>query len=561
MNWYYLDQSGEVRGPVSEQAVRELIAAGAFTESTPICLEGSQEWTTFAAAFHRDHTGVGQSASKPVTTSTFQAKIRNMPPALKIGAIIGVVVVGLGFVGLLGLFAVVGAVSQAVKTTGGGKANQTMQSAPLDPVASMEAEFGLKLDRDTAYLYVMGYQYGTKGASAMAELETPQPEFDRLAITTLLNSPDLSPAQRKLAEAGVNDGKAGRRSRLEGIDIESLALAPIQRTLSNYCALGNLPKVIEMATRSNVNEADEFSSLPLHSACNDGHIEIARHLLSLGAVVNVSDRSGRYPIHYAAYSGNLELFVLLLEAGAKIDQKTDTPESNKDSQMAGVIRSAGFDPNDGKQPIHDAAASGSYSVCQYILKNGIKSNVKDNNGRTPLHYATEYMVHGEMKWIPSNAEVIRLFDPQGAVESRFRKAVGVNGRSIRTGGIYLRIFENTGEYKIENGSKWNAHCLELGADYSARLMFWTGKSNDPNEVIRWFRKAAKDDIYAGYYSLSGDNLESIKVEFKSVPDARYREFKGKANGNSLKFAGRLETYNDIPQPVRTYDGDLDFHAE
>jgi hypothetical protein len=547
MNWYYLDQSGEVRGPVSEQAVRELIAAGAFTENTPICPEGSQEWTTFAAAFRQDHTGVGQSASKPVTTSTFRTKIRNMPPALKIAAILGCVVVGLGFVGLLGLFAVVGAVNHAVKTNGGGQANQTAQSAPLDPLASMEAEFGLTLDRDTAYLYVMGYQYGTKGASAMAELETPQPEFDQLAITTLLNSPDLSSAQRKLAEAGVNDGKAGRPSRLEGIDIESLALAPIQRTLSNYCALGNLPKVIEMATRSNVNDADEFSSLPLHSACNDGHIEIARHLLSLGAGIDISDRSGRYPIHHAARSGNLELFVLLLEAGAKIDQKTDTPESNKDPQMAGLIRSSGSDPNDGAQPIHIAAASGSISICQYLLKNGIKADVKDNNGYTPLQYATEYKVHGEMRWLPSNAETIRLFDPEGAVESRFRMAIGANGRSMRTGGVYLRIFENTGEYMIKNGGAWNAHCLELGEDGSANFMIATVDAKPaPSDVIRAFRAPAEGAIYNGSYTLSGDNLDFLRVELHPLPDKRFEVLKGIAHGSSLelKFMSRDDDLQD-----------------
>jgi hypothetical protein len=549
MNWYYLDQSGEVRGPVSEQAVRELIAAGAFTETTPICPEGSQEWTTFATAFRRDHTRVGQSASKPVTNSTFRTKIRNMPPALKIGAIIAVVVVGLGFVGLLGLFAVVGAVNQAVKTTGGGQANQSAQSAPLDPVASMEEEFGLKLDRDTAYIYVMGYQCGSKGASAMAGLETPQPGFDQLAITAVLNSPDLSPSQRKLAEAGVNDGKSGRPNRLGGIDIESLERAPIERTLSNYCALGNMPKVIQMATQSNVNEADEFDDLPLHNACYNGHIEIVRHLLKLGAKIDISDSSGYYPIHLAASNGNLELFILLLQAGAKFDQKTDKPHSRTDSQTSRLYRSTGAEPNpnDGKQPIHCAAAGGSYAICQYLLKNGVKADAKDNNGHTPLQYATDYVVHGEMRWYPSNAETIRLFDPNGSVESKFRKAVGANGRSIRTGGIYLRIFENTGEYMIKNGGAWNAHCLELGEDYSARFMIATvDKEPQPSDIIRAFRAPAEGAIYNGSYTLSGDNLDFLRVELHPLPDKRFEVLKGIAHGSSLelKFMSRDDDLQD-----------------
>ncbi len=87
------------------------------------------------------------------------------------------------------------------------------------------------------------------------------------------------------------------------------------------------------------------------------------------------------------------------------------------------------------------------------------------------------------------------------------------------------------------------------------------KKPHPSEVIRLFREPKEGSVYSGSYKLTGDNLESIKVNFQSVPDARFREFRGIATGSCLKFAGRLETYNDIPQPIRTYEGDLNFHTE
>lgn len=541
MNWYYLDQSGKVQGPISEQAVRELIAAGAITETTPICPKGSQEWTTFSAAYRQDHTGVGQHASKPVTTSTFKTKIRNMPTALKIGAGIGVAVIAIGLIGLVVLFAVVGAANQA---------NQSAQQASLDPVASIEAEFGLKLDRDTAYIYVMGYQMGSKGASEMVGLETPQPVYDQMATTILLNNPDLSAEQRKLAEAGLQDGKAGRPNRLEGIDIESLAVAraPIKRTLSDYCSQGDLTKVTEMATRSNVNQADEYSNLPLHSACYKGHIDIVRHLLSLGARIDRSDGSGEYPIHKAAKSGNLELFISLLESGAKIDQKTDiSAEFNKDRQSAGLLRSIGKDPNPGAQPIHSAAESGSLSICQYLVKRGISPDVKDNNGLTPLHYATNYKTYGELNWISSNAEVIRMFDPEGKIEKKHRMAIGPSGSSIRTSGIYLRILKNTGKHAINDGKPWIANVLELGENGTASVMIATADTKpQPSDVIRAFRSPTEGSIYKGFYKLSGENLDFLRVDLYSIPEERYRLLRGPARGDSLnlKFMSMEEGMQD-----------------
>ncbi|MBP9225935.1 MAG: DUF4339 domain-containing protein [Verrucomicrobiales bacterium] len=48
MNWYYLTESGEVVGPISEETLKELNATGALKVETQICREGTQEWTSLA---------------------------------------------------------------------------------------------------------------------------------------------------------------------------------------------------------------------------------------------------------------------------------------------------------------------------------------------------------------------------------------------------------------------------------------------------------------------------------------------------------------------------------
>lgn len=589
MNWYYLDNSGDVRGPVSEQAVKELITAGVFNNSTQICPKGSKQWTTVATAFeidlrnpnvcppqlsgstvHYHAATAGEGKPRPRIGSNFLGGFSRLPVPLKIGAAFVFLFGVLLLISVLTIIVFIGAADKAVTKVAAADSNQSTYSQTSDPLSSMQAEFGIKIYRDTAYLYVMGYQFGSKGASEMMGVENPKADFDELVPSVIFNNPDLSAEQKRVLESGFSDGKSGRPNRLDGIDLQLLEPAPAKRTLSEYCSLGNLPKVMELATQGNVNEPDEFSSLPLHSACATGNLQIVQHLLNLGARIDLVETSGFYPIHSAASGGNLDLFILLLKAGALIDQKTDLPEFYRDAQTASLVQSTGVNPNDGKQPIHVAAASGSYSVCQYILNNGVKFDIKDNNGLTPLHYATDYSVNGSMMWLPSNAGVIRLFDPSGAVESRFRSAVGPKGKSIRTGGVYLRIFENTGDYKIENGGVWNAHCLEFTAEQKVRFLFWTGASNNPSAIIRFFRKDSNDDVYSGSYQLRGENLNSLKVDLSSIPQEGLQILTGAAYGESLslKFTSSQDSLQDqffgkpeITNNESTNIGDFKFYSE
>lgn len=45
--------------------------------------------------------------------------------------------------------------------------------------------------------------------------------------------------------------------------------------------------------------------------------------------------------------------------------------------------------DNGRSAIHQAIFSGSVMSCEYLILNGAKINTQDNEGRTPLHLATE----------------------------------------------------------------------------------------------------------------------------------------------------------------------------
>lgn len=64
-----------------------------------------------------------------------------------------------------------------------------------------------------------------------------------------------------------------------------------------------------------VNERDNLNWLPIHEACNYGHVELVELLIKYGAKVN--DHIGPItPLHDAAQNGHLEVVKLLLKAGA-----------------------------------------------------------------------------------------------------------------------------------------------------------------------------------------------------------------------------------------------------
>uniref|UniRef100_A0A182NP47 RING-type E3 ubiquitin transferase n=1 Tax=Anopheles dirus TaxID=7168 RepID=A0A182NP47_9DIPT len=103
----------------------------------------------------------------------------------------------------------------------------------------------------------------------------------------------------------------------------------------------------------------------LQVAAHQGHVELVKHLLLLGANVNVVDKEGDSTLHYAAFGNQPEIMRVLLQHNASIDELNS-------SHCSALHISAH------KKPPH---------CVKVLLEFGANVNVQDAYGDTALHDA------------------------------------------------------------------------------------------------------------------------------------------------------------------------------
>ncbi|OJJ03051.1 hypothetical protein ASPVEDRAFT_889539 [Aspergillus versicolor CBS 583.65] len=122
--------------------------------------------------------------------------------------------------------------------------------------------------------------------------------------------------------------------------------------------------------------------------------------------LHARDHQGYMPIHYAASVADLNV-LKLVEAGADprvgINNRCNVLHISAGAGQASALgllcklyTDHGWDINqpdeNGRSPLHYAAASGSSECVFYLLQAGAAINVQDRQGLTPLHATTEYRI-------------------------------------------------------------------------------------------------------------------------------------------------------------------------
>ena len=122
--------------------------------------------------------------------------------------------------------------------------------------------------------------------------------------------------------------------------------------------------------------ASNHLKTPLHVAASEGHVDVVNSLLLGGAVTDVSRpttlsrfASWSNPLHIACRKGYLEIVEVLVQHGADIDVRTEDPT--------------------GVSALHEAVSNNQIDAVKYLIDYGVKVNIFDGTGFSPLHNAAE----------------------------------------------------------------------------------------------------------------------------------------------------------------------------
>lgn len=180
-----------------------------------------------------------------------------------------------------------------------------------------------------------------------------------------------------------------------------------QITVENFQKYEIIELLIESGAEVNVQ--DKMGRTPLHDAAEfeinsewDGaNKEVIEFLIKKGAEINLQDKKGKTALYISIESDCSYTPIDLKELGADLciaDDQGITPihliashPQDDDFYVENLIDEfvVNVKDKDGKTPLHYSIISSNDAIFEMLIDIGADINAKDNDGKTPLHYAAE----------------------------------------------------------------------------------------------------------------------------------------------------------------------------
>jgi len=175
--------------------------------------------------------------------------------------------------------------------------------------------------------------------------------------------------------------------------------AEVAKLIAEYEADANIRRNIRSTTLDTAQGgADENGTdkemATLHTAVEEGNIDVVKSLLERGADINSLNGDDKTPLAIAAYKGSVEVVRLLIERGAEVDSRdkwdwTALHEASRHGhvEVARILIDHGANVNARQKrlrtPINLSAANDQLDIVKLLLERGADVQAEDARGETP----------------------------------------------------------------------------------------------------------------------------------------------------------------------------------
>ncbi|KAL0380266.1 UNVERIFIED_CONTAM: Potassium channel SKOR [Sesamum angustifolium] len=163
-------------------------------------------------------------------------------------------------------------------------------------------------------------------------------------------------------------------------------------------------KILESAIAMQIEKHESELAMRLNCAANDGDLNRIQHLVEAGADPNKMDYNGQSALHRAASKGYEDIIQFLVEKQVQINPRDHfgrTPlfeaiKNGHDRAASLLVRAgASLSTDDAGNCLCKAVARKDLDFLKRLLANGINSNSKNYDLRTPLHLAASEGLYSE----------------------------------------------------------------------------------------------------------------------------------------------------------------------